>query len=111
MSDIEVDLSQLRAKIDRLLAELIRQHGTGLDISFDYFWEIQDLRLTDVFQEAPEVTIGQVSEALEFLDVDLERWEGGTESLLGAPLRWLSNVLASVAAELEYGGSSASTRQ
>lgn len=102
MNDVIVEIPRLRVQIDWLLNELMRHEGSEVAISHDYFWAIHDARMVDVF-EVPDVTIGQVSETLEFLDVDQERWEGGSATLLGAPIRWLSYLLASVAAELEYG--------
>lgn len=103
MSDTAVDLLQLRANVDRLLVELIRQHGPTFEFTSDYYWAIQDPRLSDPSQEGPDVTIGQISETQHFLESDPQKWEGGSESLLGTPLRWVSNMIASVAAELEQG--------
>lgn len=103
MNDLAIDLNMVRASIDQLIAELIRQRGSSLDVSFDFFWAIQDPRLGDPL-EGPDVTIGQLSETLEMLGrEEVEPWEGMPPALLGTPLRWLSDVLAGIAAQLERG--------
>ncbi|SDB93212.1 hypothetical protein SAMN05216410_0999 [Sanguibacter gelidistatuariae] len=103
MNGLTIDLNMVRESIDQLIAEVIRQRGPNLEVSFDYFWAIQDPRMGDPL-EGPDVTIGQLSETLHMLGrEEVEPWEGMSLALAGTPLRWLSDVLAGVAVQLERG--------
>lgn len=92
---VRVPVDQLRRVFELLVAHTIKNAGTELTVSMDYFWSMPAPERYDVYTEPSEFTIGQVSESWENLKVMLE----DESKVLGYGLVWLADVLRAVGDE------------
>ncbi|MDY7528883.1 MULTISPECIES: hypothetical protein [unclassified Cryobacterium] len=91
-----VKLDELERVFTRVL-EVLRQSGFAeVELSNDYFWSIPDDQIYHVESPPHDLTIGQVSESLQWLtNTMLEDGDAIPYSLL-----WISDVLKALALQL-----------
>jgi len=87
---IDVDLLQ-RASIV-LFEHLKEQTGPEVLLDYDYYWSVPSDQLHDVSQEPANLTIGQLTECMEWLLKVVEQ----PDKALAYHLVWLGDVLKAV---------------
>lgn len=88
---LEIRVVELRNFATRLLDHLEATHGATVHLDVDYYWSAPQDQRYDV-SEQPELTIGQLSENLDFL----RRIDSGQSDTLSYALVWLGELLRAV---------------
>jgi hypothetical protein len=68
--DSEIDLRELKQKIDTLLDGIITQLKVDritVDPESDYYWDLHDEQMFDTNRELPEIVTGRLTDDLHFL--------------------------------------------
>ena len=86
---ITITVDQLRSYFRVLIDHLDTNGIDSLELKHDYFWSIDQHDLYNVYDYPKNLTVGQLSEALEHL----ERIRSGERPPLGYALVWLAHVL------------------
>lgn len=65
-----VDIDTLKDLIVRALDDVKRQNGSNIELANDYFWSISPDALYQIYTEpvGRSITVGQVSESLDFVE-------------------------------------------
>jgi len=65
---MKVNVERLRAITNRLLDHMLEEGINEVDLSSDYYWNIQPELRYDKYDEPTVFTMGQLSEDLQFLE-------------------------------------------
>ena len=87
-----VSIDELREIFNRLMDHL---ETTGIDrvkLDCDFFWSIPQDELYNVYEDPKSLSIGQVSESLDFLN----QIRLGQSEPIGFALVWLADVLRAI---------------
>jgi len=88
---IRVPVALLRRASELLLQHLESVEGEAVLLDKDYFWEIAQEQLYDVYNEPTTFTVGQLSECLEHVEQLVEDPSRATSFALV----WLAELLKS----------------
>lgn len=89
----EISTATLRRYFDVLMAHLEDTGRGTVPLPDDYYWDVPPRVMHDVYKKpARELTIGQISEDLEFLDQCVD----DPEMTVPYALVWLAHVLKAV---------------
>lgn len=85
---MRIEVAALRETVTRLLDDLEATHGEAVTLPENYFYSVPFPELYDVLRDAPQLTVGQLSESWENLQRDdaSVQWE----------LVWLGDVLKAI---------------
>lgn len=89
---IDIDISELRRAIQRVLHRLEETHGTSISIPGDYFWSVPRDSIFEVFS-APDLTIGQLSESWDNL---ADERSGNAKHTIPYSAVWIGDVLKAI---------------
>lgn len=78
---LRVATSDLRAVVDRLLAELERRHGGDIDLGADFYWNLDLSNSYDFTTVEREVDVGSLADDVESLMATAELPDGEPMSL------------------------------
>jgi hypothetical protein len=87
---IDVDLLERASAV--LIQYLREQAGIEVLLDHDYYWSVPATQLHDIYQAPTDLTIGQISECMEWLGAVVK----DPESALAYHLVWLGDVLRAV---------------
>ncbi len=62
-----VSIAELRAAADQIFDHLVAENGPDVALQHDYFWSVPQGEIFDMTQQPSALTVGQVSESIEFL--------------------------------------------
>jgi hypothetical protein len=87
-----IPVEDLRRVAERLLDHVRSAEGDVVELHEDMFWSIPPDALYDVYQQPPELTIGQLTESWD----NLGKLMHDGEQPAGLDLVWLSDVLRAI---------------
>jgi len=85
---LQIQVAELREIFDRLMTHVESTQGDQVTLHEDYFYSLPAPGLYNVLEDAPDPTIGQLTESLD----SLRRGEG----TITHELVWLGDVLKAV---------------
>lgn len=88
---LRIDVSELRQIFDRLMTHVESTQGEQVTLHEDYFYSLPAPALYNVLENAPEATIGLLTESLDNL-----RRGSETDDTITYELVWLGDVLRAV---------------
>ena len=85
---MRIEVAAIRETVTRLLDDLEATHGEAVTLPEDFFYSVPFPELYDVLGDAPQLTVGQLTESWENLQRDdaSVQWE----------LVWLGDVLKAI---------------
>jgi hypothetical protein len=89
---LTVTVAELRSALSSILDHVEATSGQQLVLDQGYFWSVPGDDLFDVTKEPSELTIGQLSESLEFLRTA----ERDPDDILGYHLVWAADLLRAI---------------
>jgi hypothetical protein len=93
---MQIEISKLRKLTDRLLTHIEQLGHQSVDISHDYYWDIDPPARYDFTKEPGEPTVGQLYDDW----ADLEKILQNDREPIAYALVWLSAVLRAVGEEV-----------
>lgn len=91
-----VSTAFLRGAFEALIGHIEETHGDTLRLDQDYFWSVPPREIYDVTKQPTELTIGQLTESLDFLRNQIDDPDGQ----VSWGMVWLGDVLKAVGHEL-----------
>jgi hypothetical protein len=89
---IHIDVDLLERASALLIRHLKEQAGAEVLLDHDYYWSVPATQVYDVYQAPKDLTIGQITECMEWLGAVVE----DPERALVYHLVWLADVLRAV---------------
>ena len=91
---IAIKVSDLRVVAEEVLDHIATEFGDSIVLEHDYFWSIPGAEVFDVTRQPLSLTVGQVSESLEFLQ------STDPKQRLAYELVWLADVVRAVGVQV-----------
>lgn len=85
---MRIDVSELRETVTRFLDDLETTHGEAVTLPEDYFYSVPFPELYDVLGDAPQLTVGQLTESWGNLQQD--------DAPVPWGLVWLGDILRAI---------------
>lgn len=84
-----VTARELEVALNAILEEMRSRHGSTFTLPKDYFWDIASEQLYDPYKTPSDMTLGQVSESIDWV----KQIASGAGDPTSYALVWLSDVL------------------
>jgi hypothetical protein len=89
---IQIDVDLLERASALLIRHLREKSGAELLLDHDYYWSVPAPEVSDVYHEPTALTVGQITECMEWLGAVVE----DPERALAYQLVWLGDALRAV---------------
>jgi hypothetical protein len=93
---MDVNIAELRAALDTVLAHLVASGHETVRLDSDYYWFVPKISRHDPYQEPSSLTLGQLTDDW----AEIKKIHDGSADPVAYSLVWLSSILREVGEKL-----------